>query len=64
MHLGKKCASSLITASSMVQGGNVCKCMCTCSLQIQKKHVGGQRAGVAAGIDAAMHMHMEVAERL
>lgn len=35
MHPGKKSVSSLITASSVVQGGNVCKCMCTRCFQIQ-----------------------------
>lgn len=35
MHPGKKSVSSLITASSVVQGGRVCKCKCTHCLQVQ-----------------------------
>lgn len=35
MHPGKKSVSSLITVSSVEQGSNICKCMCTHCFQVQ-----------------------------
>lgn len=62
MHPGKKTVSSLITASSVVQGGNICQCMSThcswvqTSVQRTVSHV--------ACTDTPTHVHIWVAESL
>lgn len=57
MHLGKKYASSLITASSMVQSSNECKYLCTCCLRMQKEHVEGQH--VCGSVQRHTYVHAE-----
>lgn len=57
MHPGKKSVSSLITASSVVQGGSVCKCMWTRCFQVQ---TSVQEDSLTCG----MHRHTYVCAHL